>query len=168
MRAAKLPRLGTWRNANDWRTTCTVLCLAVGRAASAVSAAWLITTESPLDCSGGGRLCTTQVQDERTPEEKMALIDDRAKAHNFPPPGALRSAFEAKQALQPGNPNMLFASTFDRHVWTYEFPAEARLSVDPLEQARQSRALGSAKGGALGFAGLAVLMLSGLRRRLRR
>lgn len=79
----------------------TVLGLAVGSAALAVSAAWLITTESPLDCSGGGRLCTTQVQGERTPEEKMALIDDRAKAHNFPPPGALRSAFEAKQALQP-------------------------------------------------------------------
>jgi len=30
--------------------------------------------------------------------------------------------------LQPGNPNMLFASTFGRHVWTYEFPPEAQIA----------------------------------------
>ena len=31
--------------------------------------------------------------------------------------------------LQPGNPNKLFASTFGRHVWSYEFPPEAQITT---------------------------------------
>jgi hypothetical protein len=61
---------------------------------------------------------------------------------------------------------MLFASLYGRHVWTYEFPADARMLRDPLEEAREANRLArSAKGGALGLAGLALLALLGLRRR---
>ncbi|HUP92750.1 MAG TPA: hypothetical protein VM074_10920, partial [Solimonas sp.] len=65
--------------------------------------------------------------------------------------------------LQPGNPNRLFASTFGRHIWTYDFPADARIAVDATELG--APADGSRFGGALGAPMLALLLLAGLRRR---
>lgn len=72
--------------------------------------------------------------------------------------------------LQPGNPNTLFASTFGRHVWTYEFPASARMDSDPIEEERQARmaALSATRGGATGGALIMLLALLGLRRRATR
>jgi len=43
--------------------------------------------------------------------------------------------------LQPGNPNRLFASTFGRGVWTYDFPADAQLPVTRAESSRFGGAL---------------------------
>lgn len=63
--------------------------------------------------------------------------------------------------LQPGNPNMLFASTFGRHIWTYEFTGDAAVKV----QAKEGRGLLI---GALPMASLWMLGLALLLRRSRR
>lgn len=98
------------------------------------------------------------------------FISSDLQGSNWAPLGeGLPKAPVSQVKLQPGNPNKLFASLYGRHIWTYEFPADARMLRDPLEEARQANRLArSAKGGALGFAGLALLALFGLRRRARR
>lgn len=63
--------------------------------------------------------------------------------------------------LQPGNPNRMFASTFGRHIWVYEFPEDAALPVEG------PRSLLPTRGGALGGLGLLMIALLGLSRRRR-
>ena len=70
--------------------------------------------------------------------------------------------------LQPGNPNMLFASTFGRHIWTYEFPSDGAIDgpiTTPAPNGSGS-AIGS-RGGALG-GWLLVGLLGGLMARRKR
>lgn len=70
--------------------------------------------------------------------------------------------------LQPGNPNTLFASTFGRHIWTYEFPEGSTMDSDPIEEERQARAATSfTRGGATGLLTLSLLCALGLCRRTR-
>ncbi len=63
--------------------------------------AYHLTAPPTLDCSGGGRLCPAAAKTAKPINQKMMEIDERARSHNFPPPGALRQAAEAKQALMP-------------------------------------------------------------------
>ena len=58
--------------------------------------------------------------------------------------------------MQPGNPNRMFAATYGRHVWTYDFPADARLAQASAPLAR---------GGALGAGVMLLVLLVGLRAR---
>ncbi len=44
--------------------------------------------------------------------------------------------------LQPGNPNKLFAATFGRHVWTYEFTGDAAMKVADLAAVSGKRGSG--------------------------
>jgi hypothetical protein len=60
--------------------------------------------------------------------------------------------------VQPGNPNKLFASTYGRHIWTYEFPPDAQVAT-----AREARFGGALGGGLL----LVLLALFGARSRVR-
>lgn len=72
--------------------------------------------------------------------------------------------------MQPGNPNRLFASTFGRHIWTYDFPlnepeppvVEPPVVVAPPATNRDDSRFGS---GALPLASLLLLGMAGLRRR---
>ncbi|MEK6806942.1 MAG: hypothetical protein AABY95_09890 [Pseudomonadota bacterium] len=44
--------------------------------------------------------------------------------------------------LQPGNPNKLYASTFGRHIWTYEFTGDAAVkAADAATSGKQGRGL---------------------------
>ncbi len=56
-----------------------------------------------LDCSNGdGRLCPKAAKTSaKSAEQKMSEFDARTRSHNFPPPGALRQAYEQKLALEP-------------------------------------------------------------------
>ncbi|MEK6806940.1 MAG: hypothetical protein AABY95_09880 [Pseudomonadota bacterium] len=67
--------------------------------------------------------------------------------------------------LQPGNPNMLFAATFGRNVWTYEFTGAAAIKADEIGSGKQGKGL------LLGALSPALLLLLGLglavRRKLR-
>ncbi|MGJ8668897.1 MAG: hypothetical protein ACSHXK_05335 [Oceanococcus sp.] len=72
--------------------------------------------------------------------------------------------------LQPGNPNVVFASTFGRHIWTYEFPADSRVEIDESQSsdsaADEERSLTATRGGVLqGWALFALFSLLMLRRR---
>ncbi|MEK6806941.1 MAG: hypothetical protein AABY95_09885 [Pseudomonadota bacterium] len=58
--------------------------------------------------------------------------------------------------LQPGNPNMLFASTFGRHMWTYEFTGDAAIKAGSTVSGKQGRGL------FLGALSPALLLLLGL------
>ncbi len=67
--------------------------------------------------------------------------------------------------LQPGNPNKVFASTYGRHIWSYEFPADARVEVPDVEITPPSSTLNT-RGGGLGL--LSLIALGGLLLRRRR
>ena len=63
------------------------------------AAAVLAVTHKPaLDCSGGGRLCPRTVELEN-PDKKLAIYAERAQRIGAAPSGALRTAFERKQAM---------------------------------------------------------------------
>lgn len=55
--------------------------------------------------------------------------------------------------LQPGNPNRLFASTYGRGVWVYDFPAAAQISAGQAG-ASTSRAIASGASGLPNTAGI--------------
>ncbi len=55
--------------------------------------------------------------------------------------------------MQPGNPNRMFAATYGRHVWTYDFPADGLVPVEAAE-----RGLADNRGGAMNLAGLLLVL----------
>ncbi len=65
--------------------------------------------------------------------------------------------------LQPGNPNMLFASTFGRHMWTYEFTGDAAVKATGTGTSGKQ-----GKGLLLGALSPVLLMLLGLGYAIRR
>ena len=95
-----------------------------------------------------------------------AFISSDAEGTSWAPLGNdLPSVPVTMMRLQPGNPNKVFASTYGRHIWTYEFPTEARVEIPDAEVDAPSATLAS-RGGALGW--LSLILLGGLLRFRRR
>lgn len=69
-----------------------------GVSLSAAAVLWA-THQPTLDCSGGGRACPRVVEME-DPLKKLAIYAERANRVGIAPQGALRTAYERKQAMQ--------------------------------------------------------------------
>lgn len=67
--------------------------------------------------------------------------------------------------LQPGNPNMLFAATFGRNIWNYEFKDGPVVDVPTTPNTPTASVTRSRFGGALGLPLLAILLSLYLARR---
>ncbi len=74
------------------------LFLAAGSLALTAGAVFFSTSQTALDCSGGGRLCPKTAEID-APGGKLALYDERARLGRTPAPGALRAAVNQKAAL---------------------------------------------------------------------
>jgi hypothetical protein len=66
----------------------------------------------------------------------MFISEDGSGAKWAPMGNGLPNVPVTMAKLQPGNPNRLFISTFGRGIWTYDFPADARIASARTDAAR--------------------------------
>lgn len=96
-----------------------------------------------------------------------AFISADADGSSWAPLGnGLPNVPVSQLKLQPGKPNMLFASTFGRHIWTYDFTTDTNggAPAEEVVTAPETSGVISTRGGSLG--GMMLILLAvGLRRR---